>query len=117
MVVHLITDDIYIDIKLLSWSSGGTGGGFSYERSTDQSLGLNELNSDLKLKLFPNPSKEFIQISGLTKNEKYTVFNILGTEVNNGIIANNGQIDIRDFSNGVYFLKFKDGNTIKFIRK
>ena len=30
-VVHLITDDIYIDIKFLSWSSGGN---FSYQRST-----------------------------------------------------------------------------------
>ncbi len=35
-VLHLITDDIYIDIKFLSWTSGtdGGGGGFSYERST-----------------------------------------------------------------------------------
>ncbi len=35
MVLHLITDDIYIDLKFISWSSGsGGGGGFSYERST-----------------------------------------------------------------------------------
>ncbi len=36
MVVHLISDNIYIDIKFLSWASGGQGGqgGFSYERST-----------------------------------------------------------------------------------
>lgn len=33
-VVHLISDDIYIDIKFLSWSKGGQGGGFSYERSS-----------------------------------------------------------------------------------
>jgi len=35
-VVHLKTDDIYIDIKFLSWSCGECvgGGGFSYERST-----------------------------------------------------------------------------------
>ncbi|MDW3197123.1 MAG: cadherin repeat domain-containing protein [Cytophagales bacterium] len=34
MVLHLITDDVYIDIKFTSWSEGnnGTGGGFSYER-------------------------------------------------------------------------------------
>ena len=32
-VVHLISDDIYIDIKFTSWSSGGAGG-FSYQRST-----------------------------------------------------------------------------------
>lgn len=32
-VVHLITDDVYIDVKILSWYAG-SGGGFSYERST-----------------------------------------------------------------------------------
>jgi len=31
-VLHLITDDIYIDIKFLSWDQRA--GGFSYERST-----------------------------------------------------------------------------------
>lgn len=31
-VLHLITDDIYIDIKILSWNTGN--GGFSYQRST-----------------------------------------------------------------------------------
>jgi hypothetical protein len=33
MVVHLITDDIYLDIEFTSWTSGGSGGGFSYTRS------------------------------------------------------------------------------------
>ncbi len=32
-VVHLISEDIYIDIKFSSWTSGGDGGGFSYERA------------------------------------------------------------------------------------
>lgn len=32
-VLHLISEDIYIDIKFLSWTAGG-GGGFSYERAT-----------------------------------------------------------------------------------
>jgi hypothetical protein len=36
MVLHLISEDIYIDIKFTSWTSGqgSGGGGFSYERST-----------------------------------------------------------------------------------
>jgi uncharacterized repeat protein (TIGR01451 family) len=36
VVLHLISDNIYIDIRFTSWSSGGSGGsgGFSYERST-----------------------------------------------------------------------------------
>ena len=34
-VLHLIEEDIYIDVTFLSWTSGNnSGGGFSYERST-----------------------------------------------------------------------------------
>ena len=33
-VLHLIEEDIYIDVTFLSWTAGGSGGGFSYERST-----------------------------------------------------------------------------------
>ena len=34
LVLHLLTDDIYIDLKFTSWTPRG-GGGFSYERSTE----------------------------------------------------------------------------------
>jgi hypothetical protein len=35
IVLHLIQEDIYIDVTFLSWQSGsGLGGGFSYERTT-----------------------------------------------------------------------------------
>jgi hypothetical protein len=33
-VVHDTVDDIYFSIMFTSWTSGGTGGGFSYTRST-----------------------------------------------------------------------------------
>ncbi|MBC7845002.1 MAG: hypothetical protein H7Y10_00750 [Flavobacterium sp.] len=33
-VIHLITDDIYVDVKILSWDDNMSGGAFSYERST-----------------------------------------------------------------------------------
>ena len=41
LVLHLITDNIYMDIKFTSWKSG-KGGGFSYERSTDQPIATKE---------------------------------------------------------------------------
>ncbi len=42
-VLHLITENIYIDIKFISWTSASSGGGFSYERSTATPLPV-ELN-------------------------------------------------------------------------
>lgn len=35
-VLHLISDDIYLDIRITSWQSGG-GGGFSYVRALPES--------------------------------------------------------------------------------
>ena len=35
LVLHLIDENIYIDVTFLSWSSGDSGGGFSYERNTE----------------------------------------------------------------------------------
>ncbi len=37
LVLHIIDEDIYIDVRFTSWSQGGSGGnsgGFAYERST-----------------------------------------------------------------------------------
>ena len=118
MVVHLITDNIYIDIKFTSWGQGsGAGGGFSYERSTDQSLSATEFEANSKLKLFPNPARQSVQVSGLTSNENFTIHNVLGLVVNKGIVSNNKRIDIRELANGMYFIKFDNGNAIKFIKK
>jgi hypothetical protein len=66
--------------------------------------------------LYPNPSKEFIKVYGLEANQKYSIYNILGSEIENGIISNNEQIDIRNFTNGLYFLTFENGIRIKFIK-
>ena len=80
-------------------------------------MSTNEFELENNIKLFPNPSSELIQISGLKENENYRIYNISGSEIKNGIVSNNEQIDIRNFSNGLYFLKFDNGNTIKFIKK
>ncbi len=33
-VVHLVTDDVYLDLRFTSYQGGGSGGAFSYQRST-----------------------------------------------------------------------------------
>lgn len=115
--VWLVDDDIYLTLTFNSWGSGASGGAFTYTRSTEQSLSTSEFELKKNIKLFPNPSIEFIQVSGLTENENYRIYNILGAEIKNGTISNNEQIDIRDFTNGLYFLKFDNGNSIKFIKQ
>lgn len=76
-----------------------------------------ELSTISKIRLFPNPSPDYIKISGLKENEKYTIYNILGAKIKNGTISENDQIDIRDFTTGLYFLKLRDNLIIKFLKE
>jgi hypothetical protein len=69
-----------------------------------------------KIKVHPNPSSNIIQISGLDEHSNYKIFNVLGAEIKNGIVSKNEQIDIRSFTNGLYFLKLENGNTLRFLK-
>jgi hypothetical protein len=75
------------------------------------------IGTAVTLKLFPNPSSDYIQVSGLTTEKKYSLYDTFGRELNMGIISKNKKIDIQHLANGMYFINFKDGNTIKFIKK
>ena len=105
MVLHLVTDDIYIDIKITSWTSGrNSGGGFSYERSTDPNLSIVDYEMP-KLSLYPNPSTSFLRISGLKAAEPYCIYSILGVKTQSGIITENQEIDVNGLQTGIYMLQ------------
>lgn len=117
MVLYLVSDSIYMDIKFTSWSIGNAGGGFSYERSTAPLVSAEAIENNGLVKLFPNPASEYIQISGLKSNVNYTVYNLSGIPVSSGNLSNNEKIDIKNFSSGLYFLKTENENTISFLKE
>ena len=85
---------------------------------SNYTLSNQELNDEsTTLRLFPNPSNSFLKISGLEKNEIYAIYNSLGTEVKKGNVSADAEIDINNLINGLYFLKFDNGNTLKFIKE
>ena len=45
------------------------------------------------------------------------ISNTIGTEVKNGKIFDLEKINIQNLTNGVYFLKFENGSTLKFLKK
>lgn len=69
------------------------------------------------IKIYPNPTTDFIKISGLKYNEDFLIYDFKGAELFNGKISNNENINIRNLSKGLYFLKLANGNIIKFIKK
>lgn len=65
-------------------------------------------NFDLEaIKLYPNPTTDYIQVEGLTEKIDYSVFNILGQEIQKGIISPQIKIDFQNVNNGMYVLKLQ----------
>ncbi len=111
--VWLQEDDVYLTMTFNSWQAGALGGGFSYTRSSDQTSSVDN-NPANSFKLSPNPSAEFIQISGIEREMSYVIYDILGKEIENGLVMNDQKINVGNLSNGMYLLKLEEGNTIKF---
>lgn len=115
MVVHLITDDIYIDLKFLSWGRDD-GGSFSYERSTNQALSLEDNIVNKDLRIFPNPVKDVLSISKITPNTDVIIFNILGKKVLTTQTNYNSEINVKNLPKGLYLIRLKNNATGKFIK-
>lgn len=81
-------------------------------------LSNNEFQID-KLKIYPNPVKDILNVANTNNFSNYEIFNLLGSKIISGTITN-GQIMVSDLTNGIYIIKIKDGNKIvtnKFIKK
>jgi hypothetical protein len=117
--VWLIEDDIYFTLTFNSWGQGGSGGSFSYTRSSDPALNLNELdtNGNSKVLLYPNPAQEFIKFSGIDKSSQYNIYNILGSKIASGIISDNEALEISLLDKGLYLMTFDNGAVLKFIKE
>lgn len=120
MVLHLISENIYIDIKFLSWSVSSAGGGFSYERSTDISSGIGPAeNFSGVISIFPNPSTQGTMNirceSKASAPVEVSVFDVSGklffseSFSVNPVRINDWRLDLSRFGKGAYFVKLSQG--------
>ncbi|MGY0408718.1 MAG: T9SS type A sorting domain-containing protein [Polaribacter sp.] len=58
-----------------------------------------------------------MQVAGVSKSKNYEIINALGQKISKGKIPENEKIEIKNLANGLYFLKFKNGNTLKFVKE
>lgn len=70
-----------------------------------------------KIKVYPNPSSNFVKVEGLTSETGFKIFNTSGTLVKSGKTKNSENIDIQNFPKGIYLLKLDSGKTLKFIKE
>lgn len=93
-VLHLISQDIYIPIKFLSWTSGGNGGGFSYERGVAMvTLTLN------------GPAEKYVLLGGSFVDPGAMA---VDDQSNSLPVTVTGSVDVNTLGN--YFLKYSADN-------
>lgn len=90
--------------------------GFQGKISTTCNPSLSTINSYLDdVTIYNNSITKNITISGLLHKTNYTVYNVLGIEITNGEIYDNGEIQLDRFPSGVYFLKLNYSKARKII--
>jgi len=79
--------------------------------------GINENNTDVNIKIFPNPGNNFINVE--LKNISNEILNLEIIDINGQVLFNKKldnnfkQIDISSYSKGIYFVKLKGQDFIK----
>lgn len=113
-VLHLITDGIYIDLKMLSWRSGGNGGGFSYERSTNQNLSIHSNNNSPIL--MANYVNHQLELENTKNYSKYKIVDISFKTIVSSKFNGSNFIIINNLKPGLYFLIIDDKTSTKFVK-
>jgi hypothetical protein len=75
-------------------------------------VGVEEISNSLKVSVYPNPAADFITISSnqSLSEQEYKIFDPSGKVIKSGVLqSNENQIDISNFSNGL-FLLFVNGH-------
>ncbi|MFK5879475.1 MAG: endonuclease [Flavobacteriaceae bacterium] len=80
------------------------------ETWTNNSLSVEEENK-VTLKLYPNPTSDFISISGLTNESEVEIYDTLGKKILvKTIESNQNKIDVSQLKPGVYLFKISESN-------
>ena len=81
-------------------------------------LGINDNSFEGKqIKIYPNPTADYLEISNLKTNTNYSVYSVDGKLALTGKTISGEKINISKLNAGIYFLNLKDGNNFKFIKE
>ena len=117
LVLYIKDENVYLSVEFTSWSEGKKGG-FAYKRSTNSTATtLEDKIENEKINIYPNPSTNFIQITGLKSVKNYEIFDIIGSKIAQGTIEKYKRIDVNEFKKGIYFIRLENDKSIRFLKK
>ncbi|MFA9213474.1 MAG: Ig-like domain-containing protein [Candidatus Methylacidiphilales bacterium] len=92
-------------VRVKALSNDGSGKSDSVNVIISNQVNTKEINK-IKIKVFPNPTQNIINIESEIEIKEFKISNLLGVVVDSGKIESN-QKDIQALANGVYFLELK----------
>ena len=78
-------------------------------------LAVNDSGKD-PVKVYPNPVKNSLSVSGITKDQQYEIYSMDGKMIKTGTYSSGKTIDVNGLTKGVYLLKIENQN-LKFIKE
>ncbi|WP_330747245.1 GEVED domain-containing protein [Chryseobacterium sp. CP-77] len=82
-------------------------------------LGVEDSGRSVKTEIYPNPTYDILNISGISEAADYEIYNIAGQKIDEGKISKH-LVNLNHLSKGVYFIQLKDKEKVtrlKFIKK
>lgn len=86
-------------------------------QGSEDTLSLGIEKETQEVSLFPNPTRGMMTITNTDNVHSYEVFNIVGQKITANILNTNNTINLTSQRNGVYFVKFDTGTTLRVIKK
>ncbi|WP_075341547.1 T9SS type A sorting domain-containing protein [Tenacibaculum agarivorans] len=73
-------------------------------------------NQDQSIRLYPNPTTDFITITGLKSEQKGTLYDVLGKKMMSTTVQNS-TLDVQDLQKGMYYLVLANGWSQRILKK
>lgn len=86
---------------------------------TGANLSTSESNKNKEITIYPNPVSDVLNVSGISSETDFEIYNAVGQMVNSGKISDS-KVNVQQLIKGVYFIQFKEKREIKplkFIKK
>lgn len=116
--ILLISGSSLIEYQNKVWFSGTKSGNGNELTSLQDSSVLNVVTFETtSIKLYPNPTSNYIIVQGLQTETNFTMHDVSGKTILRGQFNRSNKIvDVSHLQTGYYFIKLKKGKTIPFIK-
>jgi ELWxxDGT repeat protein len=116
--ILLISGSSLFEYQNKLWFSGTKSGNGNELTSLQDTSVLNVTTFETtRIKLYPNPTANYITLQGLQTETDFTLYDISGKTILQGQFnRSNKSVDVRHLQAGYYLIRLKKGKTIPFIK-